>query len=340
MKIHYVSCHAVLEYDEVKLLTELGHDVYANGCYRDPRGAYTLPRPGIPEMKVREDWIQLTADHPKTDLPPEMIEPFDVLIFMSGESEQALLQNWPRIKHKRVILRTIGQSTPAIERSITPLVSEGLQIVRYSPKERNIDNFAGESALIRFYKDPEEFVGWTGEDKRPINFTQSLLGRRDHCHYDFIIGSIVGYEGAKVYGTGNNDLGRFNGGEVSYGRQRVILKQARVFVYAGTWPASYTLSFIEAMMMGMPIVAIGDTMANSGPQEKIDFYEIPEIIQNGVSGFVCESIAEMRARIDDLLRDDELAKRISEAGRARAIELFGKSTIANQWQTFLNGGAV
>jgi hypothetical protein len=31
---------------------------------------------------------------------------------------------------------------------------EGLEIVRYSPMERNIPGYIGEDALIRFYKDP------------------------------------------------------------------------------------------------------------------------------------------------------------------------------------------
>lgn len=338
MKIQYVSCHAVLEYDEVKLLTELGHEVYSNGCYRDPRGAYTLPRPGIDHMVLDEDWIRLTAEHPKTDLPKEMIDQFDAFIFMSGEREQALLQNWQRIKHKRVIWRTIGQSTPVIERSIAPLVAEGLQVVRCSPKERNFMGYAGESAMIRFYKDPDEFHGWSGEDVRPVNFTQSLQGRRDFCHYDLVMGSLLGYEGAKVYGTGNADLGKFNGGEVNYEHMKEILRKARVFVYTGTWPACYTLSLIEAMMTGTPVVAISSELANSGGQERLDFYEVEDIIENGKSGFICNSIPEMRARIVELMGNDELARTISTNGRARAIELFGRTEIAQQWQSFLNGG--
>ena len=116
MKIQYVSCHSVLEYDEVKLLTELGFEVYSNGSYRDPKGAYTLPRPGIPNAPFDEEFFRLTAENPKTNLPPELIEPYDVLIFMGGEQEQSLISNWDNIKHKRVIWRSIGQNTPATER--------------------------------------------------------------------------------------------------------------------------------------------------------------------------------------------------------------------------------
>lgn len=340
MRIQYLSCHAVLEYDEMKLWTELGHEVYGNGCYRDPRGSYTLPRPGIPNAPLDEKFIELTANHPKTKLPPELIDPYDVLVFMSGESEQPLIQNWPAIKHKKVVWRTIGQSISAVERSIQPLVREGLKIVRYSPKERNIPNYAGETALIRFYKDPDEFTGWTGKDLRPINFTQTLKGRAQFCHYDMVLGSLVGFEGAKVYGSGNNDLGMFNGGEVTAKHQIELLQAARVFVYTGSWPASYTLSFIEAMMMGIPIVAASKKIAHVPNLEQIDFYEVDEIIQDGKSGFVCDTVEQMRFHIKELLTDDKRANDISKAGRARAIELFGKATIAQQWKTFFEKGIV
>jgi len=334
MKIQYISCHAVLEYDEMKLWTELGHEVYGNGCYRDPRGAYTLPRPGIPNATIDEKFIELTALHPKTKLVPELIEPYDVLVFMSGDREQPLLQNWDSIKHKKVIWRTIGQSTSATEKSIQPLVKEGLKIVRYSPKEKNIPNYAGDSAIIRFYKDPDEFTGWNGNDKRPINFTQTLQGRSQFCHYDQIMMSLIGFEGAKVYGTGNSDLGLFNGGEVTAKHQIELLQNARVYVYTGTWPASYTLSFIEAMMLGIPIVAISKKIAHVQNLEAINFYEVDEIIENGKNGFICDSIQDMRARITQLLNDEGLAKKISIEARKIAIDIFGKKKIASQWKEF------
>src|SRR6185295_569772 len=43
---------------------------------------------------------------------------------------------WDRIKHKRVIWRTCGQSDPRLEMDMAPYAAEGMQIVRYSPAER------------------------------------------------------------------------------------------------------------------------------------------------------------------------------------------------------------
>lgn len=335
MKIHYISCHEILEYDEVKLFTELGYEVYSNGAYRDPKGAHILKRPGIPNAPFSQEFFDLTAQFPKTDLPKELIEPYDVIISM--DRPEVIAQNWPKIKHKRVIWRSIGQSASGTENMLREMRKEGLQIVRYSPKEKNISGFIGQDAMIRFYKDPEEFKGWTGEDLRPVNFTQSLRGRGQSCHYDEILGALAGYDNAKVYGPGNNDLGSFNGGDIGFEQLKDILRKARVFVYGGTFPACYTLSFIEAFMTGTPIVAISKSIAHIPNFEKMDFYEVDEIIEDGVTGFICNSVPEMRAKIDLLLSDKKLAETISKNARAKAIELFGKDIIAKQWKEFLGG---
>jgi hypothetical protein len=335
MKIHYLSCHSILEYDEAKLLTELGHEVFSNGAYIDPAGHITLPRPGIKGMFYNHECAELARNSPKTNLPAGLIEPFDVLIFM--HSPEAVVNNWDRIKHKRVILRTIGQNTATTERMLKRMRDEGLQIIRYSPKEANLDGYIGGDALIRFYKDPEEFKDWNGNIAGALNFSQSLKGRGGFCHYDEIMGSMVGFPNTLVYGNGNDDLGKMNGGEVTYDKMKELMQNMRVYVYGGTWPASYTLSFIEAFMTGIPVVAISKQLAHIRNYEQFNFYEVDEIIENGVDGFVCNDVSEMRERIQLLLNDHQLARSISQKAREKAITYFGKAHIAEQWDAFLKG---
>ncbi len=334
MKILYLSCHSILEYDECKLLTELGYDVQSHGAYRDPRGAYTLPRPGIEGMKFDQKFCDLTAIHPKTNLPPELIEPYDTIIIMSGENEAVLINNWDKIKHKRVILRTIGQSTPATEMAISRMRKEGLQIIRYSPKEENIENYVGGDALIRFYKDPEEFMGWNGNDNRPVTFAQSLKGRGQFCHYDEIMGSLVGFDDAKVYGPGNNDLGSFNGGDQPFEELKKIMRDSRCYVYGGTWPACYTLSFMEALMTGIPIVACSAKIAHLQSLQALNFYEVEDILADG--DIKCyDDVNGMRDMIQGYINDKSMALDVSIQQRKLAIKYFGKEAIAKQWAQFL-----
>lgn len=336
MNILYLSCHSILEYDEVSLLTELGHNVFSDGAYSDPTGNKLLPRPGISNGKYFPELEQLARENPKTHLADETIEWADVIIIM--HTPEWVTENWDRIKHKRVIWRSIGQSTKHVENMIRKARYEGLKIVRYSPVEANLPDYVGNDMTIRFYKDPEEFKEWNGDTKRVINMSQSLKARRMHCHYDDIMAIIDGFP-ALIYGSGNDDLGPLNGGELPYDLMKGAMRDNRVFVYGGTWPAAYTLAFMEAWMTGIPIVAIGRDLAEqvSGipTQDRLSFYEVTNFIEDGVNGFIADDYGKARAVIHELLEDHELAKRIGAAGREKAIEIFGKETIMAQWKEFL-----
>ncbi len=47
MKLLYLSCHSVLEYDEVKLFKEMGIDVFSHGVYANPNKPSDVKRPAI-----------------------------------------------------------------------------------------------------------------------------------------------------------------------------------------------------------------------------------------------------------------------------------------------------
>lgn len=337
MQILYLSCHSVLEYDEIKLLTELGHDVFSyQGAYMDPKGHYSLPRPSIEGMTFHEDLAKMALMYPKTALPDEMIKWADIVIIM--HTPEWISCNFKKFREhgKPVIWRSIGQSTPRVEQIVRFYQAEGLKVIRYSPKEEGIRNYAGSDALIRFYKDPEEFCDWNGGSKEVINFTQSLKGRRTFCHHDQIVDMVSSFDG-KVYGTGNDDLGSINGGELPFDMMKKKMRDARVFVYGGTWPASYTLAFMEAWMIGIPVVAIGKELAeNIEGVEGQPFYEVHEMIDDGVNGFISDDVNYLKEKIDLLLKDEVLAREIGQKGREKAIKIFGKKQIKEQWNAFLN----
>jgi glycosyltransferase involved in cell wall biosynthesis len=74
---------------------------------------------------------------------------------------------------------------------------------------------------------------------------------------------------------------------------------------------SQGIVFIEAMATGRPVIG-----PNTGP--------VPEIIEDGVSGLLCnphdpQSIAE---RVIQCLTDRALAARLGAAGRSRAVDFF------------------
>lgn len=335
MRILYNSVHSILEADELTLLTELGHDVFSLGAYSNGgKGHYLLPRPAIEGMTHYPEWEEIGRTHPRTNLPQEFFEHFDVIINM--HQPEFLNENWEKMKHKKVIWRTIGQSTPHVENIIRHMRYDGLKIIRMSPMEENITGYVGSDALIRFFKDPDEWKDWTGQEKRAINMTQSIKGRRLHCHYDAILGMLNGFP-YLIYGSGNDDLGASNGGDLPYTLMQGALRDNRCFVYGGTWPSPVTLSFIEAWMSGIPVICIGQHLAEDIVPEpdRINYYEPPHIISNGINGFISDNINELREYVHQLLEDPQLAKKIGDEGRRSAIKLYGKEEIKNQWKTFL-----
>lgn len=342
-KILYLSCHSILEYDEVSLLHDLGHEVFSPGAYVEPDnpGDASL-RPGIPGLVYDPDILQqfhkIAGAHPGKDakdfLTKEFVDNFDCIIVM--HLPRWISGNWDVFKDKRVIWRTIGQSIFNTEHQLAPYRDAGLEIVRYSPREETIPNYLGRDALIRFYKDPADYGNWNGNTERVITFGQHMKARNGACNYTFFEETTRGLD-RHLFGPGNEKTGDWCSGKVSFDQLKQEMRDNRVYFYTGTHPASYTLNFMEAWMTGIPIVAIGPQHGNGAFFKNHDLYEIPDLIQQGNNGFISDSTGELRSWLHTLLTDQKFAKEIGQRGRESAIKIFGKETIAKQWKEFLDG---
>jgi glycosyltransferase involved in cell wall biosynthesis len=138
-----------------------------------------------------------------------------------------------------------------------------------------------------------------------------------------------------LYGGGNESL-TFAGGMLSLDEQKKVLRTARAYFNANTHPASYTLSFIEAWMTGIPVVSVGPMLGNPRNAEYTqETFEVPDLITDGVNGYCSDDPQRLRTVLQDLLNDEALARSIGAAGRGRAIELFGIESVRDQWRQFL-----
>lgn len=324
-----MSCHAILEYDELKILEELNIPYFSLGSYVIPTRPVDRIRPALKYQPPDKMYEKPLPD--KNELTEEFLEPFDTIIVM--HVPDWIEKNWELIKHKRVIWRTIGQSTPKIERKLMPFREQGLEVIRYSHREVNIEGNIGADGMIRFYKDPNEFNHWSGGGTEVATFAQNFKHRGEHLNFKAFNKLTFGFN-AKVYGPKNEDMGDMNGGYQTYDQMKQKLRDLRAYVYTGTQPASYTLSFIEAMMTGTPMVCLGAKHANSMDIGD-DLYEVPDIIQNGYNGYVSDDIQELRYAIEKLTTDKHHATEISRMGRITAMELFSKEIIKQQWERYL-----
>jgi glycosyltransferase involved in cell wall biosynthesis len=337
VNILLMTAHSIFEYDELRILHSLGHNVLSIGAYLDPAHPGDDKRPALPDIPAAPQELRdLVADQmaAKSDLPDEVLDWADTVIvhFFTIAAPDGrpgwLVGNWAKFKQhgNRVIWRTAGQSNPDIERLTQGAREQGLEIVRYSPKERNIPHYAGEDALIRFGKYPEDWYGWTGEDAVVGNITQNLADRGDAVGYSFWQAATDGLQ-TRPAGPGSEKIGGL--GELPYDEMREYLRRCRAYLYTGTQPAQYTLGLIEAMMTGTPVVSIHPQAYGRGTWLD-DVFEGHEI-----AGFGSDDAAEAGRYVGHFLEDEVLAKDASSMQRARAIDLFDANAIAEQWREFL-----
>jgi glycosyltransferase involved in cell wall biosynthesis len=331
MKILYLSCHSSLEYDEGKLFTELGHTVFSFGAYLNPMSPHDIKRPGY-QGYYDDHLVSVANQFSKDNLHKEMIDWADVIMVM--HKPEWIIQNWDKMKKKTVVWRTIGQSVSENEHSLAIMRGEGMKIVRYSPNENTIPGYLGHDAIIRFYKDENEFTGYTGEKDTVITLAQSMKKRGLFCGYDIFEECTKGFNRI-IYGPDNEDTD-MAGGALSYEEMKQVMRENRVYFFTGTYPAPYTLNFIEAFMTGIPVVAIGPSLANLDIFPKHYLYEVDQFITNGVNGYISENKKELTKYVKKMIEEPELAKQIGAKGRETATLLFGKENIKQQWGEFFN----
>lgn len=340
MKLLYLSCHEILEYDEIKLFNEIGVEVFSPGAYLNTAGrGDSCLRPDLPHIQydssIVDQWHRVSAQssHPdaKFCLTKEFVDNFDAVLIM--HVPEMIVNNWEVMKHKHVIWRTIGQSLSHQEKLLSTYRQQGMKVVRYSPFEKRIPEYLGMDRLIRFYKNEEEFLPWVGDDHRVVCFTQAMKQRGKACNYDYFVEATQGLPRV-LFGPGNEDTGELNGGRLTYEQQKQQLSRTRCYFAAGTHPASYTLNFIEAWMAGCPVLAPGPNKGNANYFPGHDLYEVPSLIKHGRSGFITDNPKEAQDIFKSLLRDTRLAREISAQGRAAAVATFGKQRIQEEWKQF------
>jgi hypothetical protein len=341
-KLLYVSCHSILEYDELRLFRDMGITFFSLGAYIKPEAPSDDSRPPLLNCSVLAEAMPAYNDmyrgNREAGVAPELrdrtftkefLDHFDVIVMM--HVPDIVERNWELLKGRAVIWRTIGQSIPKVEKQLSAF-RNGLKIVRYSPQERVIPGYIGEDALIRFGKYKDDFKPWTGELNQVITIGQSMKKRRWWCNYD-TFRSATFMLPAKLYGRdSDSEEVMTRGGELtSYDHLLDVISKNAVYLYCGTKPASYTLNFIEACMGGIPMVSIGPNLAAF---EDVDYIEAPRLLVKHNAGFVSDDTGELRQLIHKLLKDKSLREETSIRIRQMAVDHFGADSIRKQWDEF------
>jgi hypothetical protein len=333
--------HSIEEHDQLRLLHGLGYEVASIGGYIDPSSPHDPKRPALPNVpcvtNVKEAIDALDSEDnlgaAQSRIPDGVLDWLgrDGIIIYHHYLER-LFGQWDHLRDwredgGRIVWRTVGQSTEQNERDARPYVEDGLEVVRYSPKEENIPGYVGHNALIRFYKDETEWCGWTGQYEVAINITQHLMQRAQWCNYVFWQAATDGLV-AQPLGPGSEAIGGL--GEMPVEVMKEALRKARCYLYTGTQPASYTLGLIEAMMVGVPVVSIGPSHMRIFPYGP-NLYEGLELV-GGLGGDDPMRCRDILAR---LLSDHSYAQQVSREQQAMAHLTFGMEAVGNAWKEYL-----
>jgi glycosyltransferase involved in cell wall biosynthesis len=78
-------------------------------------------------------------------------------------------------------------------------------------------------------------------------------------------------------------------GEISDEEKNEFLSQARALIFPGDWPEPFGLVLIEALACGAPVIALRHGA-------------VSEIIEDGVTGFIVDTVEQAVRAVDDIRR--------------------------------------
>jgi len=344
MNILLITAHSIASYDDVRMLSDMGHQVFNLDAYIDPAHPHVPMRPALPDVAGHPELMaavdalgtrdNLTAA--KERLPDALLEWADVAIY-HHYLDRWMEPNYARLMAAgvKVVWRTCGQSDFGLEDRMKWYAGNGLTIVRYSPAEQRFfagtGHWAGQDALIRFGKYLGDYPEWTGPDPEApafvANVTQDMAGRGDHCGLTFWIRATSGLTALPA----GKDSEKLPGGVGFLPEPDMLdyLRQASAYLYTGTVPASYTLGLMEALLVGVPVVSIGPA-AWAGPERLFEGHEL-------AFPLVADTPELARDMLRRLIEDRPYAAMVSAEQRLRAQALFDVAVVGKQWQKLLEG---
>ncbi|HKH59708.1 MAG TPA: glycosyltransferase family 4 protein [Flavitalea sp.] len=122
-----------------------------------------------------------------------------------------------------------------------------------------------------------------------------------------------------LVGMGTGDLGL---GEVLHPHLPEFISRYRFFFN----PIRYTslgLAICEAMVQGLPVVGLATT-------------ELSTVIDNNVYGFIHTDIHYLIEKMQLMLNDHELAKKIGSQGKKTAMERFNIKRFVSEWESLFD----
>ena len=143
-------------------------------------------------------------------------------------------------------------------------------------------------------------------------------GRRGRVTGTDLLPALNGRVPLDLFGMGAGALGGYE--DLRQDELHAEMARRRAYLHPVRW-TSLGLSLIEAMALGMPVVALATT-------------EVPEAVPSA-AGVVSTDVGELRAGLRRLIDDPDEARARGEAARRAAVERFGLERFLSDWDSLL-----
>jgi hypothetical protein len=296
------------------------------------RHRYLLPT--LPERGPWGGGRPAAWDWPPTavEIPPEQLanEPVDVLVLQRPE-ELELAARWLRrrpgrdvptvyLEHNAPTGHAAASRHPAADRDDLTLV----HVTHFNALMWDAGSTRTEVVEHGIVDPGYQYTGALGAAAVVIN---EPLRRRRVTGTDLLPGFAQAAR-LDVFGMGTADLGDRLGpnvrgcGDLPQHRMHAELARRRVYLHPLRW-TSLGLSLIEAMQLGMPVVALATTEAAQAVPPNV--------------GVCATDPARLTRALRELVADRALARTLGQAARRHALAHFGLNRFLDRWDQVLTG---
>ncbi len=240
------------------------------------------------EAYKRQSEFDIIHDHnPLIGLPAANLVRTPVVMTWHGPYEKDLIEYFAKLNRTHLVSISDSQASRAPQLKFAGTVYNGLPL-HESP----------------FSAEPGKYLLYVGriDKEKGVHLAMDAAARTPHklilaAKLDDHVPEIKKY----FEGYIKPRLKKYEGkvewiGEVDAQRRDELMKGAICLLHAVTWPEPFGLTLIESMACGCPVIAF-----NMG--------SIPEIVRNGVTGFVVSNVTEMAEAIGKIGQIDRRACR-------------------------------
>ncbi|MCI3951387.1 MAG: glycosyltransferase family 4 protein [Burkholderiales bacterium] len=302
----------------LKILTWHTHGSYLYYLTQAPHEFYVLSKPGRPPGYTGR-WGHLPWGPNVHDLPVECAagQPLDCIVFQD-DHQYLHDQHEYLTEAQRRLPRIYLEHDPPCRHptdSRHPVDDPDMLLVHVTPYNQLMwDSGRTPTRVIEHGVIAPERVRYRGDVPRGLVIVNHLARRGRRLGAD-----VFEYVRTRVpldlIGMGAQESGGL--GEIRHAELSQFAAQYR-FLFNPIRYTSLGLAVIEAMMVGMPVVALATT-------------EMARVVQNGVNGYADTRVDTLIEHMNRLLSDPEHAQRLGRSARAYAMRRFSIERFVRDW---------